>query len=99
MRDEFNAKLNSEIRTVLDKMDDVCREAENKITTLTNNIKSVCESKTATTNAHVVQTRNETDRQRQEVTAASSSLPAGIKEHTQQMGVTIDNLSQEISKS
>jgi uncharacterized coiled-coil protein SlyX len=79
MRDEFNAKLNSEIRIVLDKMDDVSRDAENKIITLTSNIKSVRESTTETTNAHVVQTRKETDRQRQEVTAASSSLPAGIK--------------------
>ena len=50
-------------------------------------------------NAHVVQARKETDRQGQEITAASSSLLASIKEHQEQVGVTIDNLSQQISKS
>jgi len=50
-------------------------------------------------NAHVVQTSKETDRQGQEITAASSSLLASIKEHKKQMGVTIDNLSHEIGKS
>jgi len=50
-------------------------------------------------NAHVVQARKETDRQGQEITAASSSLLASIMEHQEQVGVTIDNLSQQISKS
>jgi tryptophanase len=50
-------------------------------------------------NAHVVQTRKETDRQGQEITAASSSLLATINEHKEKMGVATDNLSQEISKS
>jgi hypothetical protein len=49
--------------------------------------------------AHVVQTGKEIDRQGQELTAASNSLPAGIEEHNEQMGVTIDNVSQDISKS
>jgi hypothetical protein len=47
----------------------------------------------------VVQTRRETDRHGQEITAASSSLLASIKEHEVQVRVTIDNLSQEINKS
>jgi hypothetical protein len=46
VRDEFNAKLSSEIRVVLDKIDDVSREAENKIATLTSNTKSVRECET-----------------------------------------------------
>jgi hypothetical protein len=50
-------------------------------------------------NAHVVQTRKEIDKQGQDITAATSSLLASIKEHKEQMGVTIDNFSQEISKS
>ena len=50
-------------------------------------------------NAHVVQARKETDRQGQEITAASSSLLASIREHKEQVGVTIENLSHEISKS
>jgi chromosome segregation ATPase len=50
-------------------------------------------------NAHVVQNRKETDRQGQEITAASNSLLASIREHKEQMGVTIENLSYEISKS
>jgi signal transduction histidine kinase len=50
-------------------------------------------------NAQVVQTRRETDRQGQEIIAASSSLLASIKEHKEQIGVTIDILSQEITKS
>jgi hypothetical protein len=47
----------------------------------------------------VVQTRRETDWQGQEITAALMSLLASIKEHEEHIGVTIDNLSQEISKS
>jgi len=50
-------------------------------------------------NAHVVQARKETDRQGQEIRAASSSLLANIKEHKEQMGVTVENLNQEINKS
>ena len=50
-------------------------------------------------NAHVVLTRKETDRQGQETTAASISLLASIKEHKEQMGVTVENLNREISKS
>jgi ElaB/YqjD/DUF883 family membrane-anchored ribosome-binding protein len=47
----------------------------------------------------VVQARKETGRQGQEITAASSSLLAIIKEHKKQMGVTAKNLNREISKS
>jgi hypothetical protein len=50
-------------------------------------------------NAHMVQNRKETDQQGQEITAASNSLLASIREHKEQMGVTIENLSYEISKS
>jgi uncharacterized phage infection (PIP) family protein YhgE len=49
--------------------------------------------------AQVVQTRRETDWQGQEIIAALSSLLAIIKEQKEQIEVTIDNLSQEISKS
>jgi hypothetical protein len=45
--------------------------------------------------AHVVQTRRETDRHGQEITAAASSLLVSTEEHK----VTIDSLSQEINKS
>jgi hypothetical protein len=38
-------------------------------------------------------------RQGQEITAASSSLLASIREHKEMMAVATDNLSQEISKS
>ena len=37
-------------------------------------------------NAHVVQARKETDRQGEEIAAASSSLLASIKEHKEKMG-------------
>jgi len=50
-------------------------------------------------NAHVVQSRKEADRQGQEITAASSSLLASIKEHKEQTGVTVETLNEEISKS
>jgi UDP-N-acetylglucosamine enolpyruvyl transferase len=50
-------------------------------------------------NAHVVQATKETVGQGQEIRAASSSLLASIKEHKEQMGVTVENLNQEISKS
>jgi len=45
------------------------------------------------------QTRKETDQQGQETTAASSSLLVSIKEHKEQVRVTIENLSHEISKT
>ena len=50
-------------------------------------------------NAHVGQARKETDRQGQEITATSSLLLASIREHKEQVGVTIDNFSQQMSKS
>jgi predicted component of type VI protein secretion system len=50
-------------------------------------------------NEQVVQTRRETDRQGQEIIAASSSLLASIQEHKEQIGVTIDILCQDITKS
>ena len=50
-------------------------------------------------NAYVVQVRKETDRQGQEITAASSSLLTSIREHKEQVRITIENLSHEISKS
>jgi hypothetical protein len=36
IREEFNAKISSEIRGVPDKLDDLSRDTENKITTLNN---------------------------------------------------------------
>jgi len=62
-------------------------------------IESVRECMNEGMNAHVVQASKETDRQGQEITAASSSLLDNIREHNEQVGVTIDNLSQQISKS
>jgi hypothetical protein len=99
IREELNAKISSEIRVVSDKIDDVSKDTENKITTLNNTIKSVHECMNERLNAHVVQNRKETDRQGQEITAASNSLLANIREHKEQMEVTIENLSYEISKS
>ena len=99
IREEFNAKISSEIRVVSDKLDDVSRDTENKMTALHNAIKSVHECMNERMNAHVVQARKETDRQGQEITAASSSLLASIREHKEHVGVTIENLSDEISKS
>jgi hypothetical protein len=99
IREEFNAKISSEIRVVSDKIDNVSRDAENKIITLNNTIESVRECMNERINAHVVQARKETDRQGQEITAASSSLLASIKEHKEQVGVTVENLNWEISKS
>ena len=66
---------------------------------MNNTIKSVHECMNKRMNAHVVQTRKETDWQGQEITAASSSLLASIREHKEQMGVTIENLSHKIRKS
>ena len=99
IREEFNAKLSSEIRVASDKTDNISRDAENKMTSLNNAIKSVRKCMNERMNAHVVQTRKETDRWGQEITPASSSLLASINEHKEQMGVTTDNLSQEFSKS
>jgi hypothetical protein len=84
----FNAKLGSEIRVV---SDNVSRGADNKTATLTNTIKSVRECMNEKMNAHVFQTRKETDRQGQEITAASSSLLASIRKHKEKMGVATDN--------
>ena len=97
--EEFNAKLSSEIIVVSDKIENASRDAKNKITTLNNIIKSTFVCMNDRMEAHVVQTRRETDRHGQEITAASSLLLASIKEHKEQMGVTIDNLSQETNKS
>ena len=99
IREECNAKISSEIRVVADKIDRVSRDAESKITSLNNTIESVRECMNDRINAHVVQARKETDRQGQEITAASSSLLASIKEHKEQIGVTVETLNQEISKS
>jgi hypothetical protein len=44
VREEFNAKLNSEVKVVAYKIDDVSREVNNKSTTLTNDIESVREN-------------------------------------------------------
>ena len=79
IRGEFNAKISSEIRVVSEKIDDVSRDTENKITTLNNTIKGVRECMIERMNAHVVQARKETVRQGEEITAASCSLLASIK--------------------
>jgi hypothetical protein len=47
----------------------------------------------------VVQAGKETDWQGHEITASSNSLLASIKEHKEQMGVTVEILNREISKS
>jgi vacuolar-type H+-ATPase subunit I/STV1 len=99
IREELNAKISVEINVVSDNIDNVSRDAADRITTLKNTIESVRECMNERMNAHVVQTRKETDRQGQEITAASSSLLASIKEHKEQVGVTIESLSQQISKS
>jgi len=78
--EEFNTKISSEIRVVSDKTD-VSRDNENKITTLNNTNKSVCECTNEKMKVHVVKARKETDRQGQDYTKASSSLLASIKEH------------------
>jgi hypothetical protein len=98
-RDLFNAKLNSEIRIVSDNIGKVSRKPENKIYCLNNTITSVRECMAERVNARVVQTRKEIDWQGQEITAATSSLLPTIKEHKEQVAVTIDNLRQEVSKS
>jgi len=85
-------KISSEIRVVSDEIDNVSRDAENKITISNNTILSVREFMNERINVHVVQARKETDWQGQEITAASSSLLASIKEHMEQMGVTVENL-------
>jgi hypothetical protein len=90
VRDLFSAKFYSEIRVVSDKIDKVSREPENKIYSLHNTITSVRECMAERVNARVVQTRKEIDWQGQEITAATSSLSASIKEHKEQVGVTID---------
>jgi len=61
-------------------------DAENKITSLNNTIESVPESMSERINANVVQGRKETDRQGQEITAASSSFLDNIKEHKNRWG-------------
>ena len=66
---------------------------------MSNTIENVRKCMNERMNAHVVQARKETDRQGQEITAGSSSLLASITEHKEQVGVTIDNFSQQISKS
>jgi deoxyhypusine synthase len=43
IREEFNAKLSSEIIVVSDKIENVSRDAENKTTTLNNTIKGTRE--------------------------------------------------------
>jgi hypothetical protein len=99
VQEEFNTKLSSEIKAIVDKLDDVSREYNNKFITLTNSIKNVQESMSERINAHVIQTRKEINKQGEEITAANSSLLASIKEHEEQTGVAIDNFSQELSKS
>jgi len=99
IREEFNAKISSEIRVVSDKTDNVSRNAENKITTLKNTIESVRECKNERMNARVVQATKETEWQGPEITSDSSSLLGSIKEHKEQMGVTVENLNWKISKS
>jgi len=47
------------IRVVSDKVDNVSRDAENKINTLNNPIESVCECMDERMNANVVQARKE----------------------------------------
>ena len=97
IREEFNAKISSEFRVNSEKVDDVSRDTENKITTLNNTTKCVRECMIERMNAHVVQARKETaNRQGQEITAASSSLLTSIKKRKEQVGVTIENLSHEI---
>jgi hypothetical protein len=71
IREELNAKISVEIKVVSDKIDNVSRDAGDRITTLKNTIESVRECMNERMNAHVVQTRKETDRQGQEITAAS----------------------------
>jgi polyhydroxyalkanoate synthesis regulator phasin len=99
IREEFNAKISSEIRVVSDKVDDVSRDTENIITTLNNTIKNLRECMKERMNARVVQARKETDRQGQEITAALSSLIAIVREHKEQVGVIIKNSSHEIGIS
>jgi hypothetical protein len=94
IREEFNAKIISETRVVSDKIDNVSRNAENKITTLKNTIECGRECMNEVMNIHVAQARKEKDRQGQEITAASSLLLASIREHKEQMKVTVENLNR-----
>jgi signal transduction histidine kinase len=55
IREEFNARIYSEIRVVSDKINNVSRHAENQITTLNNTLESVRECMNERINAHVVQ--------------------------------------------
>jgi hypothetical protein len=95
IREELSAKISSEIRVVSDKIENVSRNAEIKITTLHNTIESVRACMNERMNAHVVQSRKKTDRQGQRITGASISLLASIKEHKEQVGVTIDKFNSD----
>jgi hypothetical protein len=70
IREESKAILSSEIIVVSDKVENVSRDAENKVTTLNNTIKSARECMNDRMKAHVLQSRRETDRHGQEITAA-----------------------------
>ena len=60
IREEFNAKISSEIRAISDQIGNVSRDAENKITTLNSTIKSVPECMKGRMNTHVAQPRKYT---------------------------------------
>jgi hypothetical protein len=99
VQEKLNAKLDTEIKAIKDKIDNVSKEHNNKFITLTNNIKGVQESMTERINSQVSQSRKEIDKQGLEITAVTSSVLASIKEHKEQIEVTVSNVSQELGKA
>jgi DNA anti-recombination protein RmuC len=69
LREEFNDKLQHEIQDVSDRVDMLKRDTEHGTDNLTKAVENVSEGMSTRVNAHIVQTRKETDRQGQETVA------------------------------
>lgn len=70
--------MDSEIKSVPQKIDNVRKDSENELNSKT---KDVSERMKERINARVIQNKKELDQEEREVTAASTSQLASVKEH------------------
>jgi hypothetical protein len=96
-REEFNAKLQHEIQGVSHRVDILKRDSEHDIDSLTKSVENLIEGMCKRVNARIVQTRQELDKQGQEIISSKTVL-ASISELKAETESTVANLRQEINQ-
>ena len=99
LTEEFNAKLQHEIQGVSDKVDTLKTDTEQSIGNLTKSVGDLKEETSTRVSAHIVQTRKELDKQRQEIINNSKVVLANIREHKTETESTLANLRQTVTQN